>query len=71
MAVDLESAVMAENLMIQTHRSSTPAFREGWDRTFNQFPFRECGYKITLEKGRIQNVEKINAKNPFLTEATK
>ena len=25
---------MAENLFCKTHKGSTPAFREGWDRTF-------------------------------------
>lgn len=25
---------MPENLMIPKHKSSNPAFREGWDRTF-------------------------------------
>ena len=37
MAVDLESTVMAENLLSKNQKGTTPAFREGWDRTFNLF----------------------------------
>ena len=30
---------MAENLFCKKQKTTTPAFREGWDRTFNHFPF--------------------------------
>jgi len=31
---------MAENLLCKNQKGTTPAFREGWDRTFNKFYFR-------------------------------
>ncbi len=61
---------MAENLMIQSHKSSTPAFREGWDRTFcdwrekRPFPFREYGYKVTIRNNRIEKMEAIHGISP-------
>ena len=45
---------MSENLMCKPHKFSTPAFREGWDRTFCDWrekrPFRKYGDKMTIQK---------------------
>ncbi len=56
--------------MCKPHKSSTPAFREGWDRTFcdwrekRPFPFREYGYKVTVQNNRIEKMEAIHGISP-------
>ena len=32
---------MAENLLSKNQKGTTPAFREGWDRTFNRWTAEE------------------------------
>ena len=41
---------MPENLMIQSHKFSTPAFREGWDRTFKKPIFKDCAFYTRDER---------------------
>ena len=58
---------MPENLMIQPHRSSTPSYREGWDRTFKQqddyenyllFPSSSVYEGYTIEDAKQIRVKK-------------
>ena len=55
---------MGENLLCPKQIATTPEFREGWDRVFNKFPFREYGYKVTVEKGRIRRMDETFGLSP-------